>query len=164
MSTPRGRTPERIGEILKERIGALGWEARLREERLLDGWEAVVGLRIAAHARPSHIANRRLTIVTENPVWTQQLILLKAELLRRIAADYGPEAVTDLYFVTGSFPRQPETPTPVAARPAAPVVLPAALESELQSIGDPGVREAVRQLMLAAQATAAADTPAAGER
>jgi predicted nucleic acid-binding Zn ribbon protein len=109
-SAPHGSRPERVGAILKERIDALGWQARLREEEVVTGWDAAVGPQIAAHARPSHVANRRLTVVTESPVWTQQLSLLKPELLRRIAACFGPQAVTDLFFVTGRI--EPPAPAP----------------------------------------------------
>lgn len=153
----RGRGPERIGDILKERIGSLGWKPRLREEEVLVGWDAAIGPQIAAHARPSHIENRRLTVVTENPVWTQQLSLLKGDLLRRIALSFGPDVVTDLYFVTGKIePEARPAPPRPATRDPATVVLAAALESELQSISDPGVREAVRRLMLAAEAAGGA--------
>ena len=117
MASTRGSRPERIGDILKERIDALGWECRLREEEVLTGWDAAVGPQIAAHARPSHIDNHRLTIVTESPVWTQQLSLLKPDLLRRIASSFGPGVVTDLYFVTGAIEPANASPPAAAAAP-----------------------------------------------
>ena len=155
MASTRGRRPEPIGDILKERIGALGWEGRLREEEVLTSWDAAVGPQIAAHARPSHITDHRLTIVTENPVWTQQLSLLKPDLLRRIARNFGPGVVADLYFVTGKIEPPPAAPlaaTTTAAQPPATIALPPALESDLAGIADPEVRESVRRLMLAALA------------
>jgi predicted nucleic acid-binding Zn ribbon protein len=152
MTSSRGRRPERIGDLLRERIAALGWECRLREEEMLTGWDAAVGPQIAAHARPSHIANRRLTIVTESPVWTQQLSMLKPEMLRRIAGSFGPDTVTDLFFVTGKIEPAPRVPAPAAARRPAPAALPPASESELAGISDPEVREAFRSLMIAALA------------
>lgn len=156
MTSSRGRRPERIGDILKERIGALGWECRLREEVVLADWDAAVGSQIAAHARPSHITDRRLTVITESPVWTQQLSLLKPDLLSRIARSFGPGIVTDLYFVTGKIDAAPVAPA-AAARPPAPSELPASLESELAAIPDVEVRESVRRLMLAAIAAEGAD-------
>jgi len=153
MKSHGGSRPARVGDVLKERIAALGWQHRLREEEVLTGWDAAVGQQIAAHARPSHVVNRRLTVVTENPVWTQQLALLKPELLRRIAARFGAEAVTDLFFVTGRI--DPIVPPPAPAdRAQRPAELPAELASELDAIGDGGVRESVRRLILAALADA----------
>ena len=151
MAAKRVRRLESIGDILKERIDALGWECHLREEQVLTGWDAAVGRQIAAHARPSHITDHRMTIVTESPVWTQQLSLLKPELLRRIARNCGPGVVTDLYFVTGKIEMAPENPPPAgttARRPTA-TTLPASLESNLADIPDPAVRDSLRQLMLA---------------
>jgi hypothetical protein len=159
MTSPRGRRPALVGDILKERIGALGWECHLREEEVLTNWAAAVGPQIAAHARPSHITDRRLTIVTESPVWTQQLSLLKPDLLRRIARNFGPEVVADLYFVTGKIEPAPgNQPAGAAARLPQVTALPAALEGDLDGITDPEVRDAVRRLMLASLAKDAPDT------
>jgi predicted nucleic acid-binding Zn ribbon protein len=158
MASPRGRRPEPIGDILKERISALGWECRLREEEVLTSWDAAVGPQIAAHARPSHISDRRLTIVTESPVWTQQLSLLKTTLLKCIARNFGPEVVTDLFFVTGRI-EPAQLAQPAAAPRAALAALPPALESDLAGIRDAEVRDAVRRLMLAARADDGASEP-----
>ena len=164
MTSSRGKKPALIGDILKERISALGWEGRLLEEEVLTSWDAAVGPQIAAHARPSHITDRRLTIVTESPVWTQQLSLLKPDLLRRIARSFGPGVVTDVYFVTGKIePARESQPADAPPRPAI-TTLPAALESDLAGIADAEVRDSVRRLMLASLAadrTGAPDTDSA---
>jgi hypothetical protein len=162
MKFARGSKPAHIGAILKERIDALGWEPRLREEEVLVSWDAAVGPQIAAHARPSHITDRRLTVVTESPVWTQQLSLLKPDLLRRIARSFGPQVVTDLYFVTGNVEPAVAPAVRPAPRRAALTALPAALERDLADIADPEVRDAVRGLMLAALASDGHDEPGAG--
>jgi hypothetical protein len=151
MRSPGGTRPARVGDVLKERIAALGWGLRLREEEVLTGWGEAVGPQIAAHARASHVVNHRLTVVTENPVWTQQLALLKPDLLRRLAGRFGPEAVTDLFFVTGRIDPLPAPAAPAAAAAKQPD-LPAELRGELDAIGDGGVRESVRRLILAALA------------
>jgi predicted nucleic acid-binding Zn ribbon protein len=151
MRSPGGSRPARVGDVLRERIAALGWDRRLREEEVLTGWDEAVGPQIAAHAQPSHVVNRRLTVVTASPVWTQQLALLKPELLRRIAASFGPGSVTDLYFVTGRID-PPPTPLAPAARASRPAVLPEELAGELDAIDDGGVRDSVRRLILAALA------------
>lgn len=156
---PHASRPERIGAILRERIDALGWERRLREEEVVAGWDAAVGPQIASHARASHIANRRLTVVTENPVWTQQLSLLRTELLRRLAGLFGPEAVTELYFVTGRLEPASQPQAPAPSNRLAPETLPETLERELDVIADAGVRESVRRLILAALAD---ERPAGG--
>jgi predicted nucleic acid-binding Zn ribbon protein len=140
---------EPVGSILRESLRALGWEGRVREEQVLTRWEEAVGPQIAAHARPSHVANRRLTVVTENPVWTQQLSLLRTDLLRRIARTFGEGVVTELFFVTGRLDPQP--PPPAAPAPARrPAEIPQALEGEFAAIRDEEVREAIRSLCRAA--------------
>jgi len=152
MASTRGSRPERIGELLRERFHALGWEQRLREEDVLAGWAAAVGPRIAAHARPSHIDNHRLTVVTESPVWTQQLALMAPDLLRCIARHFGPGVVAALYFVTGRIDPPQEPAAASASAPAVPVAIPASLDTDLAAIPDLEVRESVRGLILAALA------------
>ena len=159
MTLPRGGRPALVGDILKERLSALGWECRLLEEEVLTSWDAAVGPQIAAHARPSHISDHRLTIVTESPVWTQQLSLLKPDLLRRIARSFGPGVVTDVYFITGKIEQARASPPAAAAPRPAITSLPAALESELAGIPDAEVRDSVRRLMLASLTTNGTDTP-----
>jgi hypothetical protein len=155
VTATRGNRPERVGELLKERFHALGWEQRLREEDVLTGWAAAVGPRIAAHARPSHIDKQRLTVVTESPVWTQQLALLAPELLRCISRRFGPGIVTALYFVTGSIEPEPRPPSAEAPSTAIPVAIPVPLGNDLDAIPDIEVRESVRSLILAALAAEA---------
>ena len=159
MASTRGRRPELIGDILKERISVLGWEGRLREEEVLTSWDSAVGPQIAAHARPSHITDHRLTLVTESPVWTQQLSLLKPDLLRRIAGTFGPGVVTDLYFVTGKIEPALDGPPAATPRRAAVTVIPEAIECDLAGIRDAEVRDSVRRLMLASLAAPGTDEP-----
>jgi hypothetical protein len=147
MAAKKGHRPERIGEILQERIEALGWGQRMREEDIYPCWEEVVGPQVAAHTRPSHISNRRLTIVTENSVWTQQLLFLKSEILRGIRRRFGPDLVTELYFVTGRIEPAAAPPAPPSQREEAPPApIPEDLEQEITAIRDADVRDAVRRL------------------
>lgn len=145
MNSQRGRRPERLGKVLKESVRALGWERRLSEEEVISRWDEAVGPHIAAHARPSSVLNGRLTVVTASPVWAQQLALLKSDLLRRIARRFGPNLVTDLYFVAGTIDSSPApaAPAPDAAEPRE---IPPELAAEIDVIADEEVRECVRRL------------------
>lgn len=106
-----------------------------------------MGPQVAAHTRPSHISNRRLTIVTENSVWTQQLLFLKSEILRGIRRRFGPELVTELYFVTGRIDPPATPPAPAATREdLPPAAIPDDLAREIAAIPDADVRDAVRRL------------------
>ena len=160
MASTRGRRPEPIGDILKERIGALGWECRLREEEVLTSWDAAVGPQIAAHARPSHITDHRLTIVTESPVWTQQLSLLKPDLLRRIARSFGPGRGHRPVFRhredrAGSASPPPAAPAPRRRSPR----FPRPSRANWPASPTPRCATSVRRLMLAALATGGTDEP-----
>lgn len=140
----------RLGEVLRDSIRSRGWEQRLREEDVIARWGEAVGARIAAHARPSGIAGRRLTVVTASPVWTQQLALLKPDILRRIARRFGPGVVTELFFVTGEIP-PPEAPAaPESPAPGPAAEVPADLDRDFADIADEQLRDALRRACRAA--------------
>ena len=148
MTRPKQRRLEFLGDFLAGHLRELGWGRRIAEEEVLVRWEEAVGPSIARHARPSHFNGQRLTVVTESPVWTQQLSLLRPDLLRRIARRFGPDLATELYFVTGRIdPPVPDAPAAPAEPPPAPYEgeLPAEIAAEIAAIGDPGLRAAVER-------------------
>jgi hypothetical protein len=148
MARPKRRRPEFLGDFLPGHLRELGWDRRIAEEEVLARWVEAVGPSIAAHARPSHFNGRRLTVVTESPVWTQQLSLLRPDLLRRIARRFGADLATELYFVTGRIdPPAPAAPAAPAELPPAPYEgeLPADIAGGIAAIGDAGLRAAVER-------------------
>jgi len=152
MTRPKQRRLEFLGDFLAGHLRELGWGRRIAEEEVLVRWEEAVGPSIARHARPSHFNGQRLTVVTESPVWTQQLALMAPDLLRCIARHFGPGVVAALYFVTGRIDPPQEPAAASASAPAVPVAIPASLDTDLAAIPDLEVRESVRGLILAALA------------
>jgi predicted nucleic acid-binding Zn ribbon protein len=59
-------------------------------------WEDVVGVHVAAHARPALLDAGRLVIEVDQPGWATQLRFLETELLERLTAVAGPGAVRSI--------------------------------------------------------------------
>jgi hypothetical protein len=150
--TRRGK-PSSLAEILRERFGSLGLEKKLHQARIFSQWEETVGSRIAAHSRPSYVRNGRLTVVVDNPAWSQQLSLLRPDLLRKIAGVIGAGVITDIYLTSGTVdpPLPDEEAVPPEELPGEPdpeVV--AAIDREASLIKDEALRESFRSTLLAA--------------
>lgn len=128
----------------------MGWERKFQEAEIFRRWEEAVGVRIARHSKPAYVRNGRLTVVVESPAWSQQLSLLRPELLRNISREIGEGVITDIYLTSGSVDPPPEEEgAPQQAPPEDPVLI-AAIDQESSRISDPALRKAFRSTLLAA--------------
>ncbi|HEY5044777.1 MAG TPA: DUF721 domain-containing protein [Solirubrobacteraceae bacterium] len=64
-------------------------------------WERAAGPAVAAAARPTAERNGVLTVTCAAAVWAQELDLMAAELLARLNAALGEEAIRELRCRTG---------------------------------------------------------------
>ena len=80
--------PDHIGRVLRRSLADLGLGPTGDLGRILDGWEALVGARIAAQASPLAVKKTRkgkeLVIAVPDAVWRQDLSLMQGELLARV--------------------------------------------------------------------------------
>lgn len=144
--------PLPLGDIIGGQIRSLGWERKMREMGVFEAWERIVGPAVAAHTAPLEVKNRRLSVAVESPAWSQQLAFLKRDILARIEEILGAGVIDDIY-LTGSFSRKPDLPAE-ASRAFETVPLDAeareAVEDAVAGIGDDGLRDALRKLLLTA--------------
>ncbi len=66
-------------------------------------WETVVGETVASKTRPLRFRQGCLTVAMKSPAWMQQLTMMKPQLLARLAAALGRDAVRDLRFTLTDF-------------------------------------------------------------
>jgi predicted nucleic acid-binding Zn ribbon protein len=69
--------------------------------RVQEAWEGVAGPTIAAAARPTGEREGVLTVTCEASVWAQELTLIQGDLLPRLNAALGAEAIRELRCRTG---------------------------------------------------------------
>ncbi len=89
----RDREPRRVGESLDRITESLGGPSATTLDAIFNRWEAIVGVPVAAHARPLSLARGTLTIGVDQPGWATQLTYLEADLKRRIDEVAGAGAV-----------------------------------------------------------------------
>ena len=163
---PATRSFDSLAAVLDRIAPRLGLQAKLWELRLQQRWPAILGELIAAHSHPERIRFKKLTVLVENSVWSQQLTFLKRELLEKIARATEPGLVEDLVFRVGVIPPRGTEAGP-ATRPAAPAVQPSAEQladaaAHAGAIEDPELR--ARLTTVIATALALPPRPSAGDR
>ena len=104
---PRMLRAAKAGDLLAGLLEGWGLDERLRQYRALLLWDEVVGPQIAARARPEKIRDGVLEVCVDQPVWMQQLQLLKPQLLAKLNAQLGNGALRDIFLKRGKIqPKQ----------------------------------------------------------
>jgi hypothetical protein len=105
----RGRKagkPSFLGEILSDFLDQPVLRSRMREQKILDGWDRVVGRAVAEVTQPGRVRNRVLQIRVTNSVWVQELQFHKPLIIQKLNEFLGAPFLKDLRFVLGE--REPE--------------------------------------------------------
>ena len=99
---PRMKDPAGLGELLAELLSRQGMHDKLEEYRVWLVWEACVGPQIAAQARPLRLRDGILEVRVSQPVWMQQLQLLKPQLLKKLNERIEGVPLKDIYLKRGA--------------------------------------------------------------
>ncbi len=90
--------PKRIGTILPKALEDLGIAKRLEEFKALTLWEETVGKKIAERSQAVDIQDKTLIVDVENNVWMQELVLLKPQIMRKLAGAAKATRIRDIRF------------------------------------------------------------------
>ncbi|BCR03936.1 hypothetical protein DESUT3_10050 [Desulfuromonas versatilis] len=124
----------------------------MREYRAWQVWDEVVGPQIAARARPLRIREGVLEVRVEQPVWMQQLQLLKPRILAKLNERLGAGTLKDIYLRRGRIQADelPESGPDPAAWKHTPLTEEekAEIEATLASLADPEIKRQLRALMM----------------
>jgi hypothetical protein len=128
------RAPEPIASTLGSIIDRLDSEGHFAIVRLIQAWPEIVGETIARRTEVLELKFHTAVVRVSGAMWIQELNLLKPEILSRLAARVGEDAVRDLRFVQGRLSRRPARPRlrTVARAPRRGVELPELKDPELR--------------------------------
>jgi len=79
-------------QVIRTRLGSRYWDFYL----LSCEWEKIVGEHIAARARPAWIKKNTLWLHVNAPVWSQEIQLIKPELLGKIQDRFPDTVIQDI--------------------------------------------------------------------
>jgi predicted nucleic acid-binding Zn ribbon protein len=91
--------PRSISTAIAELTSSLAPATTLA--RVQEVWETAAGAAISAACRPVSERGGVLTVACEAAVWAQELELMAVELIRRVNAELGTDAITKLRCRTG---------------------------------------------------------------
>ncbi len=133
--TPRRRkAPEPIASTLGALIDRLDSEGHFAIVRLVSAWPEVVGETIARRTEVVGLKFHTAVVKVSGAMWIQELNLLKPQILERLRARIGEDAVRDLRFVQGRLSRRQSRTRlrPVARAPRRAIELPELKDPELR--------------------------------
>jgi len=100
-----------MGDALGALANAREWAEKFQRYKTWQFWDQVVGPQIAAHARPHRLRKTVLEVTVDQPVWMQQLQLMKPQLLAKLNARLGETPLEDIFLRRGRLPA-PDVPSP----------------------------------------------------
>ena len=93
--------PSTLGEILGRYLDQSGLRPKIREQKILDVWNELVGKAIADVTQPVRVRNRSLQVKVAHPVWMQQLQFHKKLIIQKVNDFLGGAFLQELRFVLG---------------------------------------------------------------
>jgi hypothetical protein len=100
--------PSFLGDILSGYLNQPGLRSKIREQKILNAWDRVVGKAIAEVTQPARVRNRILQIRVINSVWMQELQFHKPFIIQKLNEFLGDPVLQDLRLVLGE--REEKTP------------------------------------------------------
>ena len=73
-----------IGQAVRKLLRKFAIEKPVQQHEILFQWKAIVGETIAQHTQPEDIKFDKLYIRVDSPVWRNELIFQKGQLLEKI--------------------------------------------------------------------------------
>ena len=89
---------KRVGNLISPLVAGLGLEEAVRFERIKKEWPDIFREPLSLHMSPCSLKHSELLITVDSPVWHQQLVYLKGEILKSVS-HFG---VKDVRFRVGT--------------------------------------------------------------
>ena len=144
----RGGKESKVGDLVEQLFISKGMTTQLKKYQTWSCWNDVVGPQIARHAQPLRIRDRILEVRVSQPVWMQQLQLLKPKILQQLNERLSEELIEEIYLKRGNV-TPPEIPQ--ASQPNKVVPLTEAekthLNAILEGLDDPDLRNSLLELI-----------------
>lgn len=148
MRRRKAKKPLEVGELLVLALADAGLSEQARRLQIFQGWERVVGNRIAACTAPEMFRRGVLLVRAKSPTWQNELTFLKADIITKMNAFLGQDMVKDIKVVSGHFAaREKMPPEKPLLRPKNAADTSLAERTAADGIDDPEVRKSFVELM-----------------
>lgn len=92
------RDVKSLADVLQTVLRKEGLETPLLQKRLVESWDAVVGLTIARYTGEKFIKNQTLFVKILNPALRQDLSMMRQKLVQRLNSQVGSFIISDIKF------------------------------------------------------------------
>ena len=93
---------EAIGSIISRLLSGAKWAEQVKDNRVFQIWNSVVGPAIAQHAQPSALRTGKLFVYVDSSAWLAQLDrYLKQSIIKRLNQKLGKKLVENIIFRSG---------------------------------------------------------------
>ncbi len=103
--------PETAGDLMSGLLTRLGGKGRALEYRVYDAYAKAAGAMLAARTTPDTFRDGTLFVRTTSSTLAHEIVLLRGELLVRLADLLGPGVVRDIRTRVGGAPGAPGAPS-----------------------------------------------------
>jgi len=145
------RYPQSLSSILHQITQRYGLHPRLQILKFQENWEHIVGETMAQHTLPLSLQYQKLTLLVDNPAWTQQLHFLQPKILEMLRRFTPNIEISEIRFKVGPLPKQE---SPMQKEESVPSSISADeknyIEESLQPIQNIEMKESLRRLMVRA--------------
>jgi len=140
----RMKRPAPVAELMATMLRGKPAGQRLEEGKIWLVWDAAVGGKIAAKARPVSFRDGILTVAVTSAPWMQQLTFLKKEMIAQLNERIGRDLVSDIYLKAGMPPPLPPgNPTPEKPERHLTAEETRRIAEQTASVSDPELRAAI---------------------
>jgi hypothetical protein len=136
---------KRIGNLISPLVAGLGLEEAVRFEQIRKEWSDIFREPLSLHMFPCSLKHGELLITVDSPVWHQQLIFLKSEILKHVS----PYGVKDVRFRIGKVQTKTKEMSrpPQQKAPSLDRVSLQQIEETVSELKDGPVKESIRKTM-----------------
>jgi predicted nucleic acid-binding Zn ribbon protein len=106
MKQRKSKAPEQVNSVLERVLSSLNLGIKVKQYRIWDEWDSVVGDAIARKTRPGQIRAMVLWVNVSNSTWMQQLEFMKRQIVERINERIGERVISDIRFRIGEVTRE----------------------------------------------------------
>ena len=89
---------KQLRELILRNLRAQGLETPLLQKRLIDSWPEVAGELVAGYTQNVYIQNQTLFVHLTMPALRADLMMMRAELVRKLNAHVGSQVIADIKF------------------------------------------------------------------
>lgn len=88
--------PQTAAELVPDMLRRLGGRGRVTEHAAFDAYRAAVGEMLRGRSEPERLRDGTLHVRVASSALAHELVMLRAEILARMAAAIGPGIVTEI--------------------------------------------------------------------